>query len=68
MNAHDKQKLHAGKKIVAGGAEILSGVLTSLGYGFDGKCKPSVLKTNTGAAEVKDGVKHLKQGLNEWNS
>lgn len=67
MNPHDKQKLHAGKNIIAGGAEIISGALTSLGLGYAGKRLPNVGKTNLGAAEVKDGVNHLKQGLKEWN-
>lgn len=35
---------------------------------YAGKRLPNVGKTNIGTAEVKDGVKHLKQGLNEWNS
>lgn len=67
MTPEQKHKLHAGKNLAAGSVEIISGALTSLGKGLLGSKIPPALRPRVGGAEIKKGIKDVKQGWKEWN-
>lgn len=67
----DSDKLKAAAKIVAGAAQVVSGVVTATGHGLVGgylrQHHMTAQAMMLGKKSVESGSKRFREGLREWN-